>query len=674
MFKSKMRMCQKRGLPFTTIFLSMFPALFLTLFLALFLLPAVAFSNLSSPPTAFSLQTSSGNIIWLKNPEKVQLEGIKSTGDENLFIYEIYPSPSPSFRDEYIILFNRGKERVSLSSWFFTIDPESDPENARKITFPWRISSIGPGEKVIISKNVQDFEKSFGRKPDFCWGKQSCAGVIPLEESGRFVLPDAGGSLALKNKWNETVDFVCWGKEIKDDFYSPYWKGKPLDLPGKGYVLQREFLDSNNRSANWRILKLSTSNFKPNHITFTGKIVAFVSPDCSYEIFTRELKNARESIHLNVYSFTHPGIAEAIGKARDRGVEVFILKEDSIPGGMDDLERKILNWLYGKGCKIVLQSGDVFSINHAKYCLIDGKTVILSSANLGYNGIPEDAVSGNREWGLVLHSVETANYFMKVFHHDSRYSVPFSLSEFYDPSIACNLSLNSLKYDLDAGLPAFKTSHQSSSKVEYTPMFRPCEFDGTFPIIPVLSPDNSLDAVQNLLESADNEILLLNLYFYENLGRRKNPVLTELLKAKERGVEVKVLLNYNPQYSRRGHDTNDENLNIVTQLKESGVDARLISTEKAPFANLHAKGIIVDSSKVFISSINLNENGFLKNREAGIIVDDEEIAQYYRKVYLHDWNLADEMEKNEIFKFIAEIMILFFTGILIFRKLKIPHH
>ena len=59
--------------------------------------------------------------------------------------------------------------------------------------------------------------------------------------------------------------------------------------------------------------------------------------------------------------------------------------------------------------------------------------------------------------------------------------------------------------------------------------------------------------------------------------------------------------------------------------------------------------MIVDNKSVLISSINWNENSVTKNREAGIIIEYEKVAQYYTDVFFYDWNLSQpESEKKEV--------------------------
>jgi phosphatidylserine/phosphatidylglycerophosphate/cardiolipin synthase-like enzyme len=52
----------------------------------------------------------------------------------------------------------------------------------------------------------------------------------------------------------------------------------------------------------------------------------------------------------------------------------------------------------------------------------------------------------------------------------------------------------------------------------------------------------------------------------------------------------------------------------------------------------HNKTIIVDGSVVMFGSHNWSNEGVKTNRDASLIFDDAEIAQYLAQVYDYDWN------------------------------------
>ena len=47
--------------------------------------------------------------------------------------------------------------------------------------------------------------------------------------------------------------------------------------------------------------------------------------------------------------------------------------------------------------------------------------------------------------------------------------------------------------------------------------------------------------------------------------------------------------------------------------------------------------MIVDRSKVLISSVNWNEYSPINNREAGVIIENEDVADFYTGVFFYDW-------------------------------------
>ncbi len=57
--------------------------------------------------------------------------------------------------------------------------------------------------------------------------------------------------------------------------------------------------------------------------------------------------------------------------------------------------------------------------------------------------------------------------------------------------------------------------------------------------------------------------------------------------------------------------------------------------------------MIVDNKSVLISSINWNENSVTRNREAGIIIENEDVVQYYTDVFFYDWNLDSPKSKKQ---------------------------
>jgi phosphatidylserine/phosphatidylglycerophosphate/cardiolipin synthase-like enzyme len=53
--------------------------------------------------------------------------------------------------------------------------------------------------------------------------------------------------------------------------------------------------------------------------------------------------------------------------------------------------------------------------------------------------------------------------------------------------------------------------------------------------------------------------------------------------------------------------------------------------------DVHNKGFVIDHKTVVVSSQNFSPAGVHDNRDAGLIIENSEIAVYYENVFLSDW-------------------------------------
>lgn len=97
-----------------------------------------------------------------------------------------------------------------------------------------------------------------------------------------------------------------------------------------------------------------------------------------------------------------------------------------------------------------------------------------------------------------------------------------------------------------------------------------------------------------------------------------------------RGVDVKIILD----------PTVDSNLDTAEFLKARGAQVRWGSQE---YKYTHAKSAVVDGKKVVVGSINWSGNAMRNNREAAVVVEDEETAEEFERVFAEDWGKASEV-------------------------------
>jgi len=154
---------------------------------------------------------------------------------------------------------------------------------------------------------------------------------------------------------------------------------------------------------------------------------------------------------------------------------------------------------------------------------------------------------------------------------------------------------------------------------------------------PILTPDNYTDIVLKLLRKRPQQ----RLYFQ---NQSLNPV-------KQPTPEFEELMQLLVDYS------NDENLDVRLIFRNIGsVRKKLESLQAAGFnmkrvrmqSGCHTKGIVIDSKTVLIGSHNFTNQGVLVNRDASLLITNEEIAGYFERVFLHDWTrLSRETIREE---------------------------
>jgi phosphatidylserine/phosphatidylglycerophosphate/cardiolipin synthase-like enzyme len=198
---------------------------------------------------------------------------------------------------------------------------------------------------------------------------------------------------------------------------------------------------------------------------------------------------------------------------------------------------------------------------------------------------------------------------------------------------------------MDFSVPPDLYMDESIFKGSYEPQFESKTFSGNFSVTPVFSPDTSVKAICDMIESANESIYIEQMYIYKNWSKTLSPFIERLVNKSKQGLDVKVILNYNPYYG----STNDKCNQTKRYFESYGIEVKFVYTNWSYFTNIHNKGMIVDNKSVLVSSINWNEDSVTLNREAGIIINNEDVARYYSNVFFYDWNLSSpQSQKQEI--------------------------
>jgi phosphatidylserine/phosphatidylglycerophosphate/cardiolipin synthase-like enzyme len=529
-----------------------------------------------------------------------------ASGITHPVILEFLPNPAALMdKGEYVVIYNPTGQGIDISGFILT-----DLEGEFEI----------PGGTILYPESNYRIELP--------------ANGIQLSNSGDEVI--------LLDSTSRMVDCVIYGSS---GYEGEGWQGSMLGSASEERIFRRFYLDTDTDTAyEWLPLKeyyRGQSGFMPLSRSFSGEVTVFVSPDCSLGILKKEIRNA-SVLRVNVYLFESQDIEREVIDMLSRGGTVYILIEGSPVGGISDSEVKILRHIIEKGGEVRFSNDSLYRLNHAKYALIDSDTTILGSENWNIGGYPPEGLIGNRGWGVVISDREIFHDMSKVFEHDWAHGINVSPDELPQGSKS------------DFNEPDDRIGHE---------VFEAKNINGEFTASMIIGPDNTLhyETIIEMINSAQKSLYIEQAYIRRDWRNDENPYLQSAINAAMQGVEVKVLLD-SMWYNTNEENDNDELCNYLNDLASEenlNLEARLV--ERDGITKIHNKGVIVDSEKVLISSINWNKHSPTYNREIGIIIENPGLAAYYTEVFLYDWNLGrteTELSKTIINPLIVAVMIL----------------
>jgi phosphatidylserine/phosphatidylglycerophosphate/cardiolipin synthase-like enzyme len=347
-----------------------------------------------------------------------------------------------------------------------------------------------------------------------------------------------------------------------------------------------------------------------------SKVQAAVSPDCTYRLIKAALGMAKREICLYIYNISAPYLLDLLSKAKAKGVRVRIMYDvkDSGPE-----ERKLLDEL-GVEVKEAPSTGNrkVFTVCHQKFAVIDSAIVLLGSANWVKSAIPQIDMpgtfrKGNREWVVRLDSRSLARWFRDLFEADWEIPevVSFEVPEVWAIPEALLMPV-SFALVPDQIFDILNTDLPAPAKVT-----------------PIISPDNYFELCRKLIQDAHISVDIEQQYI--RAGGPQTEGLLGLLQQRKDQLEIRIITS--PVFP-------DPWENTLESMKAYGLDSRHRAMNLRLYTHLHNKGVIVDRKKVIVSSTNWSENSLAKAREAGVLIESPQIAEYFAGVFDFDWEIA----------------------------------
>lgn len=390
-------------------------------------------------------------------------------------------------------------------------------------------------------------------------------------------------------------------------------------------------------------------------VTGAMAITCHVSPDAGWRVLRRFLRDANQGITLGMYDFTAPHVYRAarrllkdsqVAWRQTLGPHESLPKEDDIDSTKadDKTEASIIKGLrlvapgrFESAFAHVGKNQTFASAYHIKVAVRDGTATWLSSGNWQSSNQPvidfldHDADRDlmrdyNREWHAVIEHSGLAKTFERYLRHD------FETAEAEEEGVPLPEPVLP-----DLLLPIDELLEAAPIPLE---VFRPQRFAfgaaDPLTIQPILTPDNYLEIVIELLRQRPAS----KLYFQ---NQSLNPVLeptpgwAELLRllaeySRDPSLDVRIIFRDIGAIRKK-----------LESLKLAGFDMTKIRTQ----VGCHTKGIVIDSETVLLGSHNWTDSGVQANRDASLLIRRPEIAAYFERVFLHDWDRLARRRINE---------------------------
>lgn len=409
------------------------------------------------------------------------------------------------------------------------------------------------------------------------------------------------------------------------------------DLTGQPLAPLSAAVEAMRRAVKQQLRYMPPAGVSLKPVTDTMTITCHASPDAGWPTLKEFIEGTTKTLTVGMYDFTSTHIDETIQATLGSHKRQLQLVLDHPPGkktreqtidqtvqdltdslgtrlsfawALEQLDPKVSSWIYPKAY-------------HIKVAVRDSSSFWLSSGNWNSTNQPDiDPIADpagargiittcDRDWHVIIEHAGLAKTYEAFLLNDldvarQNQAGPSLMSE------AVSVLADLAEPDL---ILAARTPKQ---------YFAPRVITGRIKIQPILTPDNYIDLVIDLVNSAKKSFYMQTQYInYSDKPEDAKfaALVAAVVKQIDEGLDVRLIMS---QY-----ETTDK----LELLQGAGLDLSYVRIQ----ANVHNKGIIVDSSVVAVGSQNWSGDGVLRNRDATVIIYNEEAAQYWEEIFLHDW-------------------------------------
>ena len=382
-------------------------------------------------------------------------------------------------------------------------------------------------------------------------------------------------------------------------------------------------------------------------VDLTARVTTAVSPDAGLATLTKFLSGTTSSLIIGMYDFTSAEILGDFKSDLAARETLQIVLDDPAPNPTRDQTDwetvQDLKQTLGSRARIAwaLTRSDHFAAQwsfpyayHIKVIVRDNNAVWLSSGNLNNSNEPDlshPPTTEDRDWHVIIEDTSLARIFVAYLDFDYRTAAANQLPN--QPAIEKAIEDARAKRAREANpTPPRQPKNAARAPRTRTPVVAKAFNNLSLKVTPLLTPDKLPGGQQgqyvthiiNLIKGAQNAIYI-ELQYIEASKADGSPY-DELLQtiknqiAAKKDVKLIVSANYAEKWGEK--------------MKDEGVD---LTANIYTLPNVHNKGFVVDGKTVVISSQNFSPSGVYENRDAGLILESEDIAQYFAPIFDADW-------------------------------------
>jgi hypothetical protein len=372
----------------------------------------------------------------------------------------------------------------------------------------------------------------------------------------------------------------------------------------------------------------------------SGKIsiLCHASPDAGWPTLNSFLADVRSTMTVGLYDFTSKHILDAVSEnLKDKKSFELVLDHPAKNPTANQTDPETVAALsdalgdeFKQTWALVRMNKDIKqyiypSAYHIKVAVRDSGSVWVSSGNWNNSNQPEMDPIGNpgagdqalarksdRDWHVIIDNKDIAGQFEAYIKHDFQVA---SAEEEAERGVS---------------IPEIIVPDEFRSATVGTFQFhKPLQInDEELTITPLLTPDPSSyrPAMLKLIESAKSKLYIQLQYIHppqDGVDEDFKALIDAVIKKIKGGLDVRIICS--EWQTTQGW---------LERLQDSGVDLSKVKIQNG----VHNKGFVIDGKKVALGSQNWSGDGVLRNRDASVILDNPTAAQYYEKIFLHDWD------------------------------------